>query len=341
MRSETIVLNKERNVTLTAYLQDVEGEFRNIPRRPAMLVLPGGGYSMCSDREADPVAWPYLKAGFQVFILRYSVMQDAVWPNPLKDYEQAMALIRSRQEEWKLYPDKVAVIGFSAGGHLAGCAATMADNRPNAAVLGYAVLGEDVKGCNLSAPDAIAAVDAKTCPCFVFATRTDPVVPVDNSTRFLTALAKHGIAFESHIYSFGPHGVSTCDSSVQSLGGVSERVPRWVDDSIGWLKEIFGDFADGVLSEPKCRARVNGDCEPRLSADCSLKHLMGSAAAMEILNPWISQVKNRAAKMGRSEEFLSLVSRMTLRDIMGLLGMEKDAADQLDQQLRGIENTAL
>ena len=112
MRSETIVLNKERNVTLTAYLQDVEGEFRNIPRRPAMLVLPGGGYSMCSDREADPVAWPYLKAGFQVFILRYSVMQDAVWPNPLKDYEQAMALIRSRQEEWKLYPDKVAVIGF-------------------------------------------------------------------------------------------------------------------------------------------------------------------------------------------------------------------------------------
>ena len=83
------------------------------------------------------------------------------------------------------------------------------------------------------------------------------------------------------------------------------------------------------------------DCEPRLSADCSLKHLMGSAAAMEILNPWISQVKNRAAKMGRSEEFLSLVSRMTLRDIMGLLGMEKDAADQLDQQLRGIENTAL
>ena len=71
MRVEQIVLNKERNVTLTAYLQEVGGEFRNVTKRPAMLVLPGGGYQFCSDREADPVAMPYLKAGYQVFILRF------------------------------------------------------------------------------------------------------------------------------------------------------------------------------------------------------------------------------------------------------------------------------
>ena len=97
MKTEIITLSKERNVTLTAYIQNVKGEFRNISKRPAILILPGGGYQYCSDREADPVAMPYLKAGYQVFILRYSVKEHAVWPNPLNDYEQAMELIRSKQ----------------------------------------------------------------------------------------------------------------------------------------------------------------------------------------------------------------------------------------------------
>ena len=126
MKTEIITLSEERNVTLTAYTQNVKGEFRNISKRPAILILPGGGYQYCSDREADPVAMPYLKAGYQVFILRYSVKEHAVWPNPLNDYEQAMELIRSNHEKWGLYQDKVAVLGFSAGGHLASSAATMA-----------------------------------------------------------------------------------------------------------------------------------------------------------------------------------------------------------------------
>lgn len=140
MEKEVMILNEERNVSLTAYLQGVEGEFGNIPKRPGILVLPGGGYQMCSDREADPVAFPYLKAGYQVFVLRYSVKKDALWPQPLEDYDAAMDLIRSRAQEWKLYPDKIAVIGFSAGGHLAGAAATMAKNRPAAAILGMPCL---------------------------------------------------------------------------------------------------------------------------------------------------------------------------------------------------------
>lgn len=119
MDVEKIVLNGERNVTLTAYTQPVEGEFNHISKRPAVLILPGGGYSMCSDREADPVAFPYLEAGYQAFILRYSVGEDSVWPNPLDDYEQAMALIEERADEWKVLTDKIVVIGFSAGGHLA------------------------------------------------------------------------------------------------------------------------------------------------------------------------------------------------------------------------------
>ena len=124
MKVEKIVLNEAREVSLTAYLLDTGGEFRNICKRPAVLILPGGGYQFCSEREADPVAMPYLKAGYQAFILRYSVGKHSVWPNPLQDYEQAMEMIRKRSEEWKVFSDKVAVIGFSAGGHLAAAAAT-------------------------------------------------------------------------------------------------------------------------------------------------------------------------------------------------------------------------
>ena len=69
MKTETIVLNEERNVTLTAYIQETEGEF-GFSKRPAIMVLPGGGYAMCSDREADAVAVAYLKAGYQAFILK-------------------------------------------------------------------------------------------------------------------------------------------------------------------------------------------------------------------------------------------------------------------------------
>ena len=79
---------------------------------------------------------PYLKAGYQAFILRYSVGKHSVWPNALQDYEQAMEMIRTKAEEWKIFSDKIAVIGFSAGGHLAAAAATMSKNRPNAAIFG-------------------------------------------------------------------------------------------------------------------------------------------------------------------------------------------------------------
>src|SRR5699024_3994003 len=133
MKIQEIVLNSKRDVKLTALVQGVGGEF-NLEKRPAVLILPGGGYSFCSDREAEPVAFAYAQAGYQAFILRYSVGEHKQWPNPLEDYEQAMELIKSNPE-WHVYGDKIGVIGFSAGGHLAASAATMAKNRPNAAIL--------------------------------------------------------------------------------------------------------------------------------------------------------------------------------------------------------------
>lgn len=336
MKTETIVINKDRNVTLTAYIQPVGGEFENIVKRPAILVLPGGGYYSCSDREADPIAFSYLKAGYQVFILRYSIGENAVWPNPLEDYEAAMELIRSRENEWKLYPQKVAVIGFSAGGHLAACAATMADNRPNAAILGYAVIDKETVSAFLpSAPDAAEAVDGNTCPCFLFASRTDTLVPVRNSLKMIMALMEYDISYESHIYAYGNHGFSSCDSSlVYDMSEICNRVPHWVNDSIEWLKDVFGDFADQRMTEPKCKAKINGNQEPNFNVECTMKYLMQRKEVMDELSPVLNLLKENM----HMDELPKFLLEMQLKELLVFMKMPQEKIGELDEKLKRISN---
>lgn len=321
-------------MTLTAYIQEVDGEFHYVSRRPAVLVLPGGGYQMCSDREADPVAYAYLKAGYQVFILRYSVQDKSVWPNPLNDYEQAMETIRNKADEWKLYPDKIAVIGFSAGGHLAACAAAISKNRPNAAILGYAVtMGETVRDYCPAAPDVIEAVNTKTCPCFLFATRDDSVVDIENSLQMMNALAKAGVAFESHIYAYGPHGFSTGDTSVQNAdAGLCPCAKGWVSDSISWLRDMLGDFGPNGITEPVCKAHINGDADDYLSVDCTIGHLLKYPEARKILEPLLS-------RSGQSMDQISeMIQRMKLQDALRFGRMPEEAIQSVNTQLSAVRN---
>ncbi len=350
MRIERITLNKHRNVTLTAYLQDVGGEFPNINRRPAILVLPGGGYSMCSEREADPVALAYLQAGYQAFVLRYSVQEHAVWPNPLNDYEQAMELIRSKADEWTLYPDKVAVIGFSAGGHLAAAAATLAKNKPNAAILGYPVTeGTTARDCEATAPDLVSAVDSRTSPCFVFATRNDNLVPISNTINFTAALANNGVNFESHIYAYGPHGFSTGNSSVMASGAnICNRAADWMTDSIEWLKDMLGDFDEGKMTEPKCSRRINDDFEEFLSVDCTMAHLMANEQARALLAPMMAAAQKKMAekygdKMPKQTEMqdsgLGLGAKMTLRSALAYGNVPPQMVEKLNDALKQIKNS--
>lgn len=354
MKTEFITLNEEQKVTLTAYLQEAGGEFGYISKRPAILILPGGGYQYCSDREADPVAMPYLKAGYQVFILRYSVKEHSQWPKPLEDYEQAMALIRKNAEVWKLYPDKVAVLGFSAGGHLAGCAATMAKEKPNAALLGYAVTkAEDVQMCEPQAPDVNKAVDASTCPCFVFATCNDQVVPIENSLKFLQALAEHSVTFESHIYAYGPHGFSTGDSSVQFLESeMCSRVPQWVEDSIGWLKDIFGDFGKEEMTVPACRGHVTGDYEPMLSGDCTFGYLRTCPEAEHVMAPILGWLEVHLPDVMKNigllpqemlqeqgvEAFYAIADDRMFKEILRYVKLPKEEENRILETLNQIAN---
>ena len=315
MKAQEIILNEDRNVTLTAYLQDTEGEF-GFSKRPAMLVIPGGGYAMCSDREADPVAAAYLKAGYQAFVLRYTCTPKGKWPLPLADYEQAMTQIIENAEAWHIDADKIAVVGFSAGGHLAACAATVAEHKPAAAVLVYPAILKDICDmCQPGMPYPHEHVTAKTCPCFLVAARDDRTVDISNTLRMELALAEKGVSFESHIYSYGGHGFSTGEDWINT-NSVCPRLPHWVPDSIEWLGEIMG------------------------SVDCTLSHLRKQSAEAEaVLAPMYAAIEAVAkARQFSVEGLMTAVGNNTAREIMEMVQIPSDTITEIDKALHQMIN---
>ncbi|MFD2117147.1 alpha/beta hydrolase [Paenibacillus yanchengensis] len=277
MKTLQFPLTEDGRVTLTAYIIDTSPEMSNWKQRPAVLVLPGGGYMMTSDREADPVAFHYLSKGFHTFVLRYSVGVHAAFPAPLIDVSRAMALIRNYAEEWHLDDKRVAICGFSAGGHLAASLGTMwheeqivqqagiapGTNEPNALILGYPVIScaddsekrlEKMWECAMGEQpyeqmqqqlSCELHVGSHTPPTFLFHTFADNVVPVEHSLLFSQALAKHDIPFELHIYPNGVHGISLANE-ITSTGRdnlVDRDVAGWVEQSSAWLWRLFGMYA--------------------------------------------------------------------------------------------------
>lgn len=244
MICEKIQLQGAGDVSLTAYVHEPSVEMPNMKTRPAILVIPGGGYEMCSDREADPVAMPFLAQGYCAFVLRYSVGREtAQWPNPLRDAEQAMRLIRSRAAQWHIDPEKIAAIGFSAGGHLAGALATVSDEKPNALILGYpCILGEEICMQMIGAPQLEDKVTAQTPPTFIFAASNDGRVPIRHSLRFADALDAAGVPFQLHIFDLGDHGFSVGTHVVCATEGAqlaNKESKRWVKMCTDWLNRLF------------------------------------------------------------------------------------------------------
>ncbi len=231
-------------VTLTAYLPDYSEEMKHMAKRPTMLVIPGGAYMFCSDREAEPVAFAYNAYGYNAFVLRYSVGKGkAAFPRPLEDAELAMQTIIDNAQDWNVDTDRIAAIGFSAGGHLCAALATMGKIRPAAVVLGYPCILESIS--NILAepiPSLDEKVDAKTSPAFIFHAAEDDCVPVEHSLAFSTALAKAGVPFELHVFEKGYHGFSVANNSVydkQEHVDYQAHLRCWVDMSVRWLHQRF------------------------------------------------------------------------------------------------------
>lgn len=251
---------------LTAYVADVKS-----PVRDAMLVVPGGGYGcVCSDREGEPIALAFVARGMNAFVLHYTVTPPYVY-SALAEASLAMAHIKKNAAEYYINPERVFVVGFSAGGHLAGSLGTMwhdkklneiidieyGENKPCGMVLCYPVIsgveefahtgsfknlfGSEYDNTELREQFSIERrVDENTCPAFIIHTAEDAVVPVKNALAMTEALANNGILVELHIYPKGPHGMALAnsDTNMKRDDLTDSAYARWVDDVIVWSKRF-------------------------------------------------------------------------------------------------------
>lgn len=203
--------------------------------RPAVIICPGGGYIRRVDREAEPMARWLNGLGLHAFVLTYRV-HPYKYPYPVLDGKRAVRVVRHRAAEWRVKPDMIGIMGFSAGGHLASTVTTHFDEyespsvddidavscRPDFAILCYAVINLEasfahgMSAANLLGKDAAPSLLSKfsnekhvtpnTPPCFLWHSTGDTSVPVANSLRFADALADNGVRFGLHVYPGGQHG---------------------------------------------------------------------------------------------------------------------------------------
>ena len=243
MLVKTYNLTDDPDITLTAYIPDISEEMKNMKIKPSVLVLPGGAYKFCSDREAEPIALAYLAKGFNAFVLRYSLNEKSAFPTPLNDAQKALKFIRDNATEFCTDPQKIAVIGFSAGGHLAAALSTMSDDKPNACILGYPCILSSTSPILASPVESVTDyVTDKTPPTFIFAASNDGAVPIENSLSYAEALNRNGISFELHIFEDGDHGFSLGTDVVCSSQKAQESCKPnayWLDRSVQWLKKLF------------------------------------------------------------------------------------------------------
>lgn len=256
MEKFTLSLNKNNtNVVVNCFLHGGK------KIRAAVVVCPGGAYKKLADYEGDEVAKKYYKAGFNAFTVKYSVAEHATFPNPLCDLSKALKIIRENANNWHIDSNKIAVLGFSAGGHLALSLGTLwnnaevqkaadckgEENKPNAIISCYGVTGArfwlyykeifntltkgktEKEGKNLLHNPK--NVGAHTPPVFMWHTFNDTAVPVDEAIELMSALSKNDIPFESHIYPNGRHGLG--------LAKKDKDLKAWHKLSVNWLNRLF------------------------------------------------------------------------------------------------------
>lgn len=262
---------------LTGYVLDDNTDTEVKQIRPAVLILPGGGFLRTSNRESEPIAMKFTSEGFHAFVLRYSLV-PSTHPTQLLEAALAMNLIRKNAEEWHINPQNVAIIGFSAGGHVAANLATHVSDeieeangykadevRPNALMLAYPVISagiyahkptfdrlfgnvsEDEREKLVEDLSLEKHVDSKTPPVFIWQTVTDQTVPVENSIMFIDACVKAGVNVEAHLFPKGPHGLALAveQTAKRDENGrvipefVQPEVQQWIGFACDWLRRTF------------------------------------------------------------------------------------------------------
>lgn len=227
--------------------------------RPLVVVCPGGGYCCRAPHEADPVSQWLNGLGIHSVVCHYRV---SPWrhPAPLSDAQRAVRMVRANAAKWHVDPDRIGILGFSAGGHLACSAANFGDDgdaasgdpiarqpsRVNALISCYSVVtsgdkahlgsfenlfGKDPDPALLEKFSLEKSVTPANPPAFIWSTANDGAVPVENSLLYASALSAAGVPFSLHVYPNAWHGI-----------GLGRDFPstarRWTIDCEAWLQEI-------------------------------------------------------------------------------------------------------
>lgn len=232
---------------LVGYIHVPDAEMFHMKTFPAILILPGGAFRVCAPREAEPVAMKFFAEGYQAFVLNYTTVTadpSAKMEDPMKDVESAIRYLRENSEGLFLADGKLALLGFSGGGHLAAAVATHSPERPDALILGYpGIVHSDLRA--LECPDILERVDGHTPPAFIFSSRYDAVTPPVHTLSLALALEEAGVDFELHIFRGCVHGLSL-GTSLTSNGEETNIAPayaKWFGLCVTWLTERFGDFS--------------------------------------------------------------------------------------------------
>ncbi len=223
-----------------------------IPKKHrAILVIPGGGYNHVSDREAEPVALAFYARGYEAAVLDYSVGESIRDSDPIAEAAEAVSLFRSFES---VEDDKVSAIGFSAGGHLAAMLAEYGKNfsnnaKLNALILSYPVITmlehahagsrdmitqNDEKKRNLYSAELHVEKDFP--PSFIWSTRNDRSVDVENSLMMYEAIIARDIYSELHIYPDGRHGSAL---ATKETGVDLPYVSSWLDEALKFLDSVY------------------------------------------------------------------------------------------------------
>ena len=226
--------------------------------RPAMIICAGGCYRWRSPREKDPAALRFLADGWQVFIIEYSCEEKASGFRPLRELAETVGILRQNSAQWRIDPEKIAVMGFSAGGHLAASLGAFwneretvlrDDCRPDALVLCYPVIsmgeychaesvqwvtgGDEAMRKKLHLPDWVTP---DFPPTFMWHGGQDESVPPENSMMLAAALRKNHVPFEYHLFESGVHGISVCTQEVETP---EPACRAWVELCRIWLNRRF------------------------------------------------------------------------------------------------------
>ena len=252
MKTIELKLFEEFNAVLNGYIHD---EFA----RPCVIMCPGGGYMYLTEHESEPAALAYFAKGFNVFVCRYPIKEEAVYPNPQISIIKAVSLVRKHAEAWNIIPDRVVVAGFSAGAHVALCAGTLysderllklADTdkkeaRPDAMILIYPCIGADIPGyTDELGKEAVLRcellVDNDTPPAYIVTSFGDRYVSCNQSLNLARAMSDNDVPFELHCFEPGDHGVlnsdnmHTHDFTTRDIG-----MNSWFNMSVEWLRDRF------------------------------------------------------------------------------------------------------